>query len=223
MEKKESQVIRCQNQSRTLNTASKMYAYSITEQIRNIFWVFIILTHPSVLQELDFIIYTRGGGSWYFRPSSRGGLANFTPIAGMGHLISEPKFQIPTPPPPLLISDKSLSIDDGNCSEKVSFKWIPVFSISVAFIPICWKWQVTANFPGVDFLRTTLKFRERKRDSSSLVCVVHKTCNEAFSRRSRARKVKKCTKKRDARAKLLFCTVNLLLFWRPLCRRRRRC
>ena len=47
----------------------------------------------------DFIIYTRGGGSWYFRPSSRGGLANFTPIAGMGHLISEPKFKIPTPPP----------------------------------------------------------------------------------------------------------------------------
>ena len=37
-----------------------------------------------------------------------GGLANFTPIPGMGHLISEPKFKIPTPPP-LLISDKSLS------------------------------------------------------------------------------------------------------------------
>ena len=40
------------------------------------------------------------GGSWYFRPSSRGGLANFTPIAGMGHLISEPQFKIPTPSPP---------------------------------------------------------------------------------------------------------------------------
>ena len=68
------------------------------------FWAFIILTHPSVLQELDFIIYTRGGGSWYFRSRSRGGLANFTPIARMGHLISEPKFKIPThpltPPPP---------------------------------------------------------------------------------------------------------------------------
>ena len=50
----------------------------------------------------------RWGGSWYFRPSSRGGLANFTPIAGMGHLISGPKFKIPTSPPPLLISDKSL-------------------------------------------------------------------------------------------------------------------
>ena len=61
-------------------------------------WV-IILTHPSVLQELDFIIYTRGGGSWYFRPRSRGGSENFTPIAGMGHLISAPKFNFPTPPP----------------------------------------------------------------------------------------------------------------------------
>ena len=55
------------------------------------------------------VIYTRGGGSWYFRPRSRGaGLANFTPIAGMGHLISKPKFKIPTPSP-LLISEKSLT------------------------------------------------------------------------------------------------------------------
>ena len=77
------------------------------KQIRNTFWAFIILTHPSVLQELDFIIYTRGGGSWCFRPRLRGGLANFTPIARMGHLISKSKFKIPTPPH-LLISDKSL-------------------------------------------------------------------------------------------------------------------
>ena len=42
----------------------------------------------------------RWGGSWYFRPSSRGGLANFTPIAGMGYLISDPKFKISTLPPP---------------------------------------------------------------------------------------------------------------------------
>ena len=83
-----------------------MHVYSITKNRYKYIWVFIILTHPSVLQELDFIIYTRGGGSWYFRPSSRGGLTNFTPIAGMDHLISEPKFIIP--PPPLLISDKSL-------------------------------------------------------------------------------------------------------------------
>ena len=33
--------------------------------------------------------------------------------------------------------------------------------------------------------------------------------------------VKKCTKKRDARAELLFCLFNQLLFWRSCCRRRR--
>ena len=26
------------------------------------FWVFIVLTHPSILQELDFIIYKEGEG-----------------------------------------------------------------------------------------------------------------------------------------------------------------
>ena len=31
----------------------------------------------------------------------------------------------------------------------------------------------------------------------------------------------KCTKKRDARAELLFCLFNQLLFWRSRCRRRR--
>ena len=33
--------------------------------------------------------------------------------------------------------------------------------------------------------------------------------------------VMKCTKKRDARAELLFCLFNQLLFWRSRCRRRR--
>ena len=40
-----------------------------------------------------------------------------------------------------------------------------------------------ANFPRVDFLRTALKFGAR--NSSSLVYVLHKTFNEAISRRSR--------------------------------------
>ena len=42
----------------------------------------------------------------------------------------------------------------------------------------------------------------------------------AFSRRSLAKTAKKCTKKCDARAKLLFC-LNLLPLWRSRCRRRR--
>ena len=45
--------------------------------------------------------------------------------------------------------------------------------------------------------------------------------NEAFSRRSRAKTGEKCTKKCDARAKLRFCKLNLLFFWRSRCRPRR--
>ena len=43
-----------------------------------------------------------------------------------------------------------------------------------------------------------------------------------MSRRSCAGMVKKCTKTPDTHAKLLFCLLNLLLFWRCRCRRRRR-
>ena len=69
------------------------------------------MTHPSVLQELDFIIYTKGRGSWYFRSSSRWGLANFIPNCrnGSPHLIPNPNLRFPPPLPRcLLISDKSL-------------------------------------------------------------------------------------------------------------------
>ena len=54
------------------------------------------------LKSLEHFFFNsvRWGGSWYFRPSSREGLANFTSITGMGHLICEPRFKIPTPPPP---------------------------------------------------------------------------------------------------------------------------
>ena len=47
---------------------------------------------------------------------------------------------------------------------------------------------------------------------------LHDIWNEAFLRHSRAVTAKKCTKKPDARANLLF---SVLLFWRSRCRRRR--
>ena len=57
----------------------------------------------------------------------------------------------------------------------------------------------------------------RKIKSFVLVHVLHKTRSLALSKlaishRSRAVKAKKCTKKRDARAKLLFANLNLLGF-----------
>ena len=147
------------------------------KQIRNIFWAFIILTHPSVLQELDFIIYTWGGGSWYFRPRPRGGLTNFTPIAGMGHLISEPKFKIPTPPsPPLLISGKSL-IHTVYCFQPratlrnwvsrhsvffecdQSVRWLPIVEhIARAFLTYSFKKRFAKNISrtGLNFNRATV-------------------------------------------------------------------
>ena len=56
---------------------------------------------------------------------------------------------------------------------------------------------------------------------SLLIYVLHKTRNLAFSRRSRAKTGKKCTKKCDARTKLLLCLLNLLFFLRSRCRPRR--
>ena len=68
----------------------------------------------------------------------------------------------------------SFSIDDGDGSKNVAFEKNCVISDSVAFIPIRWKCQMQAHFLGVDLLGTTLKFRKRKKNSSSLVYVLHK-------------------------------------------------
>ena len=65
---------------------------------------------------------------------------------------------------------------------------------------------------------TAFKLRERRKNSSPFVYVLHKMWN---SRRSFAGTAKKRTKKRDARVELLFCSSNLLLFGRSCCRRRR--
>ena len=100
----------------------------------------------------------------------------------------------------------------GIGSENVSLKKHSRFSNTVAFILICWKCLIQANFPRVDLLGTALKFRKKKKHSSLLVYVLRKAWNQAFSRRSRAVTAKKCTKKRDARAELLFCLTNPLLF-----------
>ena len=69
-----------------------------------------------------------------------------------------------------------------------------------------------ANPPKVEFKATISKFRKRNKISSLLVYVLHKTRNLAFSGRSRAKTVKKCTKKCGARAKLFILLINLLFF-----------
>ena len=82
-----------------------------------------------------------------------------------------------------------------------------------------------ATFPRVEFLRILFtvfclydnfystrnfslffysRLKKRKENSSSYLHALHKTANWEVSRRSQAVDVEKCTKKRDARAELLF-------------------
>ena len=100
-------------------------------------------------------------------------------------------------------------------------KWICVLSISIAITHLSHLlFSMQANSVWAKFLRAIFKFRKRKKILPSLV-YVHKTWNYAFARRSRAVTAKKCTKKRDARAEVLFCLFSLLIFWRSRCHRRR--
>ena len=56
-------------------------------------------------------------------------------------------------------------------------------------------------------------FRKRKKNSSSCVFVRHKTSHQEIPRPRRAVTTKKCTKKCNARAALLFWLLSLLLFF----------
>ena len=67
------------------------------------------------------------------------------------------------------------------------------------------------KFPGVDFVETAAKFRKKKKNSSSSVCVLHKTSHQEISRPGRAVTAKKCTKKCNARAELLFWLLSLYI------------
>ena len=64
--------------------------------------------------------------------------------------------------------------------------------------------QMQATFPGVEFLRILFRFKKRKENSSSYVHVLHKTQIRKFHVVVVQWTSKKCTKKRDARAELLF-------------------
>ena len=106
-------------------------------------------------------------------------------------------------------------------NRETSFKTVSYFIDLGYFQLIC---QMLAKFSGVKSERTVFKFRKNNKK----ICCVHlvykvNAWNWEVSRRSRATSAKKCTKKRDARAKFLLCYLNLLLFCRSRCRRRRRC
>ena len=104
-------------------------------------------------------------------------------------------------------------VDDGHTTKISLKKWIRVLSISIAIIPTRLLCQMQANSSGAEFLRTVSKFIKRKKISSSLVNVLHK---KREIRQFHVVVVQKCTKKRDARAVLLFYLSRELkqhLFW----------
>ena len=98
----------------------------------------------------------------------------------------------------------TLRSDEAMAAKTPLKKWIYVLSAFIAIIPTHFLYQKYANLPGVELLGSLSKFQKRNKFWSLLVYVLNK---------------KKYRKKCDARAKLLFCLVNLLLFWR----RRPRC
>ena len=84
----------------------------------------------------------------------------------------------------------------------------------VAFFPSRSIRQIMANFSTVDFVRTVSKFREKKRKLLFCIHVLDKTLkSEEVSRWARATTAKKCTKMRDARAKLSFCWSKPIAFF----------
>ena len=83
--------------------------------------------------------------------------------------------------------------------------------------------KMQATFPEVEFLRILFRFKKRKDNSSSYVYVLHKRQISKFHVVVVQWTSKRCIKKRDARAELLFWSLNLLFFWSRRCGRRRSC
>ena len=90
----------------------------------------------------------------------------------------------------------SFSNDDGDGSENVTIKMNSRFLKHPRDYSNCFKCQMLVTFPGVEFLETADKFRKRKKNSSSCICVLPKTgSHQEISRPCRAVTAKKCTKK----------------------------
>ena len=91
-------------------------------------------------------------------------------------------------------------------------KWICAASNFIALVPsrlIVW---MLANFFEADSKGLYQSSAKKKGKLLSCVSVLDKSCNQAFSRPSRAVTAKKWIKKLDARAKLLFCQSKPSVF-----------
>ena len=116
----------------------------------------------------------------------------------------------------------SLRSDNATATRTSLKKWICVLSVFTAIIPTTYFVKCTR--------RTLLKLNFKWPYSSSEREIKFRRCLftsplkreiRHFSRRSRAKTGKKCTKKRDTRAKLLFAYKTFCFFSRSRCRPRR--
>ena len=90
----------------------------------------------------------------------------------------------------------SFSIDNGHGNENLTF------TMNSRFSKFCRVYSNSLKMSHVgEFSRSWVL-----RDHTHLSSLVY--LHRVVSRRSRATTAKKCTKKRDARAKLLFCLIN---------------
>ena len=108
-------------------------------------------------------------------------------------------------------------------SKTLPKKWFGLLQTSSLLLQLYkFVMQMLAIFTGVEFERTVSKFTKRKKKENR--CLVFTSPLKLEIRkfhvvvaRWRQRNVRK---RRDARAKLLFCLSNLLLFCRSRCRHR---
>ena len=86
-------------------------------------------------------------------------------------------------------------------------EWIRALSNLITFFSNALKlWKYVGEFP-----RTASKLKSWNKNLSLCDYLLSKTSNQQISRGSRAVTTKKCTRKCNARAELLFCSLHKLL------------
>ena len=96
--------------------------------------------------------------------------------------------------------------------------------VNLRFFKLYRAYSILSNI-GNFFLELSSRrlYQSSGKEKKSCCLVFPSSTGKQEARRSRAETAKKCTKKRVARAELLFANLNLLLFCRSRWRRRRRC
>ena len=110
----------------------------------------------------------------------------------------------------------SLRFYNGDGSKNVICKWICPNCHFIVIIATYIIRQLLVNSLGDEFVTTSFNFRKRKKKSLLCVYLQHNTSNYGISHRSHAVMAKKCTKKCNTCAELLFCQIKHFFFDVPL-------